>query len=917
MIKSKSKKYSSFFLLPFFLLVFSGCDFTPAQRAERAAEAEGDILIGIVHTSFPSNFFLEGVLLAIEEINQQGGLQERKLTPLIYNDKDDIDKADRIARKFAANKDVVAVIGHWTSSIAIPVSIIYEKAGILFISYGASSLGLTQYSGDYTFRNIPTTKDYGIAMAEYASEKGFEKIAVFHDRGAVHKNFANFFKKEAVARGVEIVATRSYFNEDRNFKELVSFLKKEPDSFDALALFGLMPATAYLLNDLREMEISVPMIGGSGLDYPELFTIAGGSAEELILPSVFRSSYPDKRTRSFVKKFKKKFNVMPDQWAAQGYDAVSLFAYAVQESESAVPADMASHLRFLEKWKGVTGGYSFTPEGDISGKEIFFKKVKNGRFYFLDDIFKIVAENGDEKAVSISTGDKFNLLNYIDERTLRLPLKEPVTTLDPAMIRNESDAEVAEQLFLGLTGLNPKTNEPVLDLAASYQKDKDNDTLYYFSMREDVTWTNGEPVTADYVLWALKRNLDPATNSPHVEELFILKNAKAIHSGKKNKSELGVYAVNDFTLIFELEHPDPSFPARLSLPVFRPLPRKAIEQYGEQWTDLDKIQINGPYRPAEWQKGLGIFLKKNQQYFAADKVAVPEVRYFVIAQNAVGLAMYENDELDVIGGKYFSIPPSAVPRLRKGPLREEYHEAPTVCISTCFLNSELPPLDSLLVRRAISAAIDRQLLIDAANSGLGEPATACTPPFLSTPLLVECDIDPEIIFNSDQAEKWLTEAGYPRGKGFPRLTLVTTTSEKNIARGIQTLLKHFLNISVVVITEDRNEDNTAHDKSPHIAIGRVCSDYPSPVGILKKLQKRTIPPHDTFNELLDSAKQLVKKEERLEVYMQADRVLCQEEVAVIPLFYEISPVLVKSRVEGWNYSAMGGQQLQQWSFNEQ
>ncbi|MCI5132257.1 MAG: hypothetical protein D3904_12240, partial [Candidatus Electrothrix sp. EH2] len=347
------------------------------------------------------------------------------------------------------------------------------------------------------------------------------------------KNSADFFKKEAVARGIKIVATRSYFTTDRDFKELISFLKKDTESFDAVAFFGLMPATAYLLNDIREMGISVPMIGGNGLDYPELLVIAGNSAESIVLPSIFLPSYPNKQTRDFVKKFQKKFHFTPDKWAAQGYDALALFAHAVQEKKSAVPADIVSCLRFLEKWHGVTGGYSFTPEGDISGKEIFFKQLKSGTFSFLDKIVKIVTEGEKNKVVSIDIGEKFDLLSYIDERTLRLPLKEPIRSLDPAIIRNTSDAEVVEQLFLGLTGLDPKTNDPVPELAQQWEKNKLIDTMYYFTLREDITWTDGALITAHDVLWTLQRNLDPQTASPQVEQLFVLKNAEDIYLGEK------------------------------------------------------------------------------------------------------------------------------------------------------------------------------------------------------------------------------------------------------------------------------------------------------------------------------------------------------------------------------------------------
>ncbi|MCI5157052.1 MAG: amino acid ABC transporter substrate-binding protein, partial [Candidatus Electrothrix sp. AUS1_2] len=176
MVRNNGKKYPSFFLFLLVLIFFTGCDFTPAQRAERAAEAKGDLFIGIVQTSLPSNFFLEGVNLAINEINQQGGLLGRKLVPVIYDDhQGDAAEAERIARTIAKNKDITAVIGHRVSSAAIPASIFYEQAGILFISYGATDPALTQYSTHYTFRNIPTNNDYGRAIAEFLHKKELKK----------------------------------------------------------------------------------------------------------------------------------------------------------------------------------------------------------------------------------------------------------------------------------------------------------------------------------------------------------------------------------------------------------------------------------------------------------------------------------------------------------------------------------------------------------------------------------------------------------------------------------------------------------------------------------------------------------------------------------------------------------------------
>lgn len=228
---SNCKQCFLFFIFLIVLpVVLSACNTSldPEERAQRARNSQGDILIALVQTSFPSNFLFEGAQMAIEEINQQGGLLNgRKLVSVLYDDKGDPVEAEKIAHKISKNKDIIAVIGHRLSSTALPASIIYEQAGILFISYGANNPSLTEYSVNYTFRNIPTNNDYGLAMAEFMHNKGFKKTMVFHERETTQINLADIFKKEAVAKGIEIAATRSYFQDDRNFKELVNTLKQE------------------------------------------------------------------------------------------------------------------------------------------------------------------------------------------------------------------------------------------------------------------------------------------------------------------------------------------------------------------------------------------------------------------------------------------------------------------------------------------------------------------------------------------------------------------------------------------------------------------------------------------------------------------------------------------------------------------
>jgi len=893
----------------FALTMLLSCDtLTPEQRSQRAAENKGDILIGVVRTSSYANFFLEGLGLAVEEINQRGGLSGRKIKTLEYDDKNDIGTGEDIASKLADNKDLIAVVGHRSSDVAMPASVIYEKTGIVFISYGANDPALTRYRGSFTFRNIPSQEIFGYQTAEFALRRGFKKTAVFYEREAAQKSLADVFKQRAAALGIKIVATRSYFNWEDNFRSVIALMKKEYE-FDSVLIAGTLPTAGVLVKQLREMEVSVPIIGGDGMDSPDLWVIAGKAADNISVPTVFNPDYPDRLIREFAARFEARYGFAPDTWAAQGYDALSVLAHAMRKSGDAVPLLISTNLKFLEKWNGVTGSYGFTQQGDIVDKEIFFKAMKNGEFVFLDYERK----------------DKSDLFNYIKDFTLRLPLKRDAVTVDPGLAEDAVSVDITEQLFMGLTDFDPKTYQAVPELAEEWKVNDEGD-IYTFKLRKDAVWADGSPVTSDDVVWTLQRNISPDTKSPYSHLLYLLKNGEAIHQGKiSDMSQLGVYAADDFTVVFQLEYPAAYFPMIVSTGVYRPVPKSLIAKYGERWTDIENIKGNGPYSLVLWEKGRGIFLKKNPKYYDEKKVLIPEIRYYVISQSSLGLAMYENDELDIMGSSYLRIPTEDIPRIKKNPvLKNQYSEYPHFCTYAYAFDTRRPPADNPLVRKAISAAIDRQLLIAVVNGGHGEVATTCTrPPAFGA---VASSEGTGIAFDPQKAREWLAAAGYPDGKGFPEFTVMYSDSEfhKKVADTIRTLLEHHLNI-MVALRPEKDEtymDALSQEKGPCMFRVKMCSDYPDADGWLN-LFNPSRPLYDVgwenqeFAEILDKARKESDKEKRIGFYKRAEQILCGEDAVAVPLYFEIYHSLVKPRVKGWQHMPLGGQHIRSWQIEKE
>ncbi|MCG2790134.1 MAG: ABC transporter substrate-binding protein, partial [Actinomycetia bacterium] len=194
----------------------------------------------------------------------------------------------------------------------------------------------------------------------------------------------------------------------------------------------------------------------------------------------------------------------------------------------------------------------------------------------------------------------FCLIAFAAPITVNLNLGTEPPTIDPALATDPVSVNVIEQLFLGLTDYDDKTMAIIPELATSWKCSKDG-LVWTFHMRNDVKWTDGKPVTAHDIEYAVKRTLDPATASDYAYVLYIIKGAKEVNNGEiKDLNYIGVKAIDDYTIQFALNHPAGYFPCIAGMWVARPVPRWAIEKHGEKWTEPENIVTNGPYLLTKW-----------------------------------------------------------------------------------------------------------------------------------------------------------------------------------------------------------------------------------------------------------------------------------------------------------------------------
>jgi branched-chain amino acid transport system substrate-binding protein len=370
------------------LLALVACDSeSPAeQRARRQAEATGPVLLAVAWPLRLGKASLaQGVELAVDEINANGGVVEGRPLRILYKDDgSSLSKGRLVAQEIANNPDVAAVIGHLNTYITAPASQIYERAGLVMVTPGASGQKVTARRSSLVFRTLPGNREQARQIGEYVAAQGYKNVAIYYIKNDYGIDLANHFEQQAHKQGIEIADRRSYNMGGDNHRALLaewaSFLKT-----DAVFLCGSLPESAEILRDARAAGLHVPMFGAAGLDSPDLIRLGGASAEGTVVFSLFNTGDPRPEVAAFAERFRRKFGFFPDSTAAQGYDSVRLVVHAMRQAHSTVPTQVAAALRATRNWAGVTGKITFDEAGEPVGKRLAKVVVQGGRFVYFED----------------------------------------------------------------------------------------------------------------------------------------------------------------------------------------------------------------------------------------------------------------------------------------------------------------------------------------------------------------------------------------------------------------------------------------------------------------------------------------------------------------------------------------------------
>lgn len=353
------------------------------ERAVLAKFQDSQIIKIAIASSWNANITdaHDAIMLALKEVNEAGGVAGAKIELIEADDEASIETGTRVAYKFAQDPEVFGIIGHAYSDISTPASLVYNYYGMLMFSPISSSHSLTRQKDSLIFRNVQDDSEHGKIAAEFCTEQGWKNVAIIYPDVTFGESMANAFELECGSSSIT-VATRDSFIFNQTDSEYKNLFKKWKNNykFDAVYVIGNMPQIGKIVDYMRQADISQPIIGSDSFDDPRLEVILAESEDgRLFAVSPFNSNSQNPNYLKFVEKFEKTYGRKPDQEGVQWYDAFMVLTEAIDKNGQPSPKEVAEVLR-TNTWSQAAGPYTFDDHGNVVGKPLVIKELKDGKF---------------------------------------------------------------------------------------------------------------------------------------------------------------------------------------------------------------------------------------------------------------------------------------------------------------------------------------------------------------------------------------------------------------------------------------------------------------------------------------------------------------------------------------------------------
>lgn len=492
-----------------------------------------------------------------------------------------------------------------------------------------------------------------------------------------------------------------------------------------------------------------------------------------------------------------------------------------------------------------------------------------------------------------------------------------LATLDPAFAKSQEVIWAVKQLYNTL--VEPDSNLEIRPSLAKQWHISDDHLTYTFDLRTDVYFHNsdifpggkGRRMTAQDVVYSLRRIMDPATASPGA---WIFNGKLSIDSGFR--------ALNDSTFQLHLYRPFHPVMGILSMQYCSIVPHEAIEKYGKDFRNHPCG--TGPFRFFYWDEGQALVLHRNPGYFEKDSTGrrlpyLDAVQVSFLDSKAAEFLLFRQGQLDFMNDIDASFKDEVL--TKQGRLRKEW-EGKIVLDKHPYLNTEYlgfltdsnntlvksSPLRLKKVRQAVNYGFDRTKMMTYLRNGIGTAATAgfvpAGLPSFSTTKVKGYTFDPA------KTRQLLKEAGFPEGKGMPVLRLLTIPIYADLANYVANQLQDAgIRIQVEVVQKSLLLEQTAKSQALFFRASWIA-DYPDAESYLAMFYSRNpAPPNYTrysnpaFDKLYERALEESNDSLRYAMYQDMDNMV-MEDAAVVPLFYDEAIHLVQPGISGFSGNGM-------------
>jgi oligopeptide transport system substrate-binding protein len=473
-------------------------------------------------------------------------------------------------------------------------------------------------------------------------------------------------------------------------------------------------------------------------------------------------------------------------------------------------------------------------------------------------------------------------------------------TLDPQKATGSWENNIIGDMIVGLMTDDAEGN-PIPGMAESYTVSPDG-LVWTFKLRADAVWSDGVPVTAEDFVFAFQRINDPATGGQYATITHVIKNAAKVYAQELPPGDIGAKALDPKTLELTLEHPASYLPAMLVHYAFFPVPKHAVEKFGNDWVKPGNYVSNGAFTLVSWKPNDKVILKKSPTFYDAANVAIDEVQFYAQDDQIANTKRFRAGELDLSAG----IPGQLLDELRR-TMPEKVRLAPFITNWFVTFNLTRPEWQDARVRNALGLAIDRETIVKQILRGGETPAYTFVHPdipgYPHTAKLFYADMP--MAERQKKARELLAEAGF--GPDNP-LKFEFLHPQSTDAKRIATALQGMWKAVGVEMTPAGSEAKTvyANLRQQNFAVGLSgwIADFPDASSFLYLAKtssdemnygKYSNAKFDQLNIDGDNEPDAAKRGALL---AEAEQILL-DDAPVVPIYNAVSRYLVQPYVKGF------------------